>query len=332
MTSVNALYKLEQILDNPKYEGFGMGEQPSLRGKRNRYEDLHADFDSKIGEWVVPRLSEIWKPLRVLGRVRPYNDFPSMGFAYPVFSARAVTVLRDVLERNGELLPLVTSVGDYFYYNCTTVADIIDRDRSILKYLNRHTILNIDHLQVRENCLAELSIFQMKWYPGNCFVTDCVVRRIREAKLEGFEFRKIWPLPEDVPYYSHRKRAECHDELTLQPATEVRPIKGNAVLLRLALEENEPSVVERSRFEEIADELDAMLVNPRKNAKYYGSLEVTEFAPREVRLFFSCPDADELARKLKPWVVALDWDGEKALVKRYGEFVDAEATEEIVKL
>ena len=36
MTSVKAIYKLEKILDNPKYEGFGVGEQPSLRGKRNR--------------------------------------------------------------------------------------------------------------------------------------------------------------------------------------------------------------------------------------------------------------------------------------------------------
>ena len=141
MTLVKAIYKLEQILDNPKYEGFGMGEQPSLRGKRDRYEDLYPDFDSKIGEWVVPRLSAIWKPLHVLGRVRPYNDFPSMGHSYPVFSARAVDVLRDVLEGNGELLPLVTSVGDYSYFNCTTVADIIDRDRSELTYLNRHTVL-----------------------------------------------------------------------------------------------------------------------------------------------------------------------------------------------
>jgi hypothetical protein len=79
---MNAIYKVEPILDNPKYEGFGMGEQPSLRGKRNRYEDLDPDFDPTIGEWVVPRLSAIWKPLHVLGRVRPYNDFPCVGL-YP---------------------------------------------------------------------------------------------------------------------------------------------------------------------------------------------------------------------------------------------------------
>src|SRR4051794_6989515 len=101
MSAVRALYILEPILDNPKYEGFGMGQQSSLRGKGDRYDDLALDFDSKTGEWVVPRLAEIWKPLRVVGRVRPYNDFPCLGLCYPVFSQRAVEILRDVLKPNG---------------------------------------------------------------------------------------------------------------------------------------------------------------------------------------------------------------------------------------
>jgi hypothetical protein len=236
------------------------------------------------------------------------------------------------LEPNGELLPLVTSVGEYFLFNCTTVADIIDRDRSKLAYLNPHTILDIDHLQLHEDRLAELSIFQMKWYPGRCFVTDAVARRIREAELNGFEFVKLWPLPEGISYGMYHKRPECRDELSAQPAAEERPIKGNSVVLRLALEQEKPSEKERSRFEEIADQLDAMLVDPRKDAEYFGNLEMAEFVPREARYFFSCPDADNLAAKLKPWVEALDWYGEMSLFKRYGEFVDADARVEIVKL
>jgi hypothetical protein len=55
-------------------------------------------------------------------------------------------------------------------------------------------------------------------------------RRIREAKLDGFEFRKIWPLPDGVYWWLHRKLPECHDELTAQPASEARAIKGNAVV------------------------------------------------------------------------------------------------------
>jgi Immunity protein family (Imm11) len=330
--SVMAIYKLEKILDNPKYEGFALGEVPSLRGKGNRYADLDQDFDSRTCEWVVPRLSGIWKPPRVVGRVRPYNDFPCLALSYPVFSQRAVELLGNVLEPNGELLPLVTSVGSYFLFNCTTVADVIDFERSKLDYLNTNSILEIDHLEVFEDRLAALSIFQLRKYPGRCCVTDAVARRIREARLEGFEFRKLWPLPKDVPYWLHRKRPECHDELTAQPRPEPRAIKGNAVVLTLALQRDEPSQEEKSRFEQIADHLDAILVNPRRDAKYIGNVEIAEFVPGEARYFFSCPDADELAKKLKPWVIALDWLGQKRLVKRYGEFMDVEATEETVAI
>ena len=178
------------------------------------------DFDSRTGDWVVPRLSAIWKPLRVMGRVRPYNDFPCLGGSYPVFSQRAADLLGDILEPNGELLPLVTSVGSYSLYNCTTVADIIDFERSKLNYLNKNTVLEIDHLQVHEDRLAGLSIFRIRKYHRTCCVTDVIARRIREAKLEGFEFRTLWPLPEHIPYWLHRKHRECHDELTAaEPGT-----------------------------------------------------------------------------------------------------------------
>jgi hypothetical protein len=332
MTQAKAIYKLEKILDNPKYEGFGMGEQPSLCGKGERYNDFDWDFDEKLGQWIAPQLSATWKPLRVIGRVRPFNDFPCLALSYPVFSQRSVDVLRDLLEPNGELLPVITSVGSYFLYNCTTVADIIDFQKSKLSYTNEHTVSMIYHLEVHGNSLSGSSIFNMKKYPGMCFVTDAMARRIREAKLEGFEFRKVWPLPEHIFHMLHHKHPECRDELTAQPEAEARPIKGNAIVLRLILEEDQPSVVEQSRFEKIADELDKLLVNPRKNARYFGNLEIAEFAAGEARFFFSCPDADDLAKKLKPWVKALDWQGEKFLTKRYGEFVDAEATEVHVKL
>ena len=110
-------------------------------------------------------------------------------------------------------------------------------------------------------------------------------RRVREAKLDGFQFRKMWPLPADTSWRLHRKDPRCHDELTAQPATEARPIKGQSVILRLALEEENPSVVEQSKFEAIADELDEMLVNPSKHAKYFGNLEGYGIRPLGSALF-----------------------------------------------
>lgn len=332
MSITKAIYKLGAILDNPKYEGFAIDEEPSLLGHSFRCQDLDWNFDVKLGEWVAPRFSETWIPLRVLGRVRPFNDFPCLALSYPVFSQRAIDVLRDILEPNGELLPLDTNIGSYFLYNCMTVADIIDFKQSKLSYINKHTVSEIYNLEIHPDKLIGLTIFQMKNHPGTCFIADSVALRIREARLEGFELRKVWPLPKHVYYMMHRKHPECHDELTAQPSPEIRPIKGNTVVLRLELSGEHPSPEERSHFEAIADNLDAMLVDPSNNANYFGNLEITEFVPWEARYFFSCPDANALADKLNLWLKTLEWPGKKYLMKRFGGFKNDKAAEEYVNI
>ncbi len=47
-----------------------------------------------------------------------------------VFSRRAVDALGPMLSDNGELLPLVTEVGDYFAYVCLTKLDVLDQEKS----------------------------------------------------------------------------------------------------------------------------------------------------------------------------------------------------------
>ena len=78
--------------------------------------------------WTVPPLAPFWTPQRVIGQVRPFNDYPCVDLIVPAFSRKAVDALRNLLEPNGELLPLVAEVGEYFAYNITTVADILDQN------------------------------------------------------------------------------------------------------------------------------------------------------------------------------------------------------------
>ena len=58
-------------------------------------------------------------------------------------------------------------------------------------------------------------------------------------------------------------------------------------MLRLALQGEQPSPKEKSRFEQIADELDAILVDPRRDAKYFGNVEIAEFVPGEAKIISS---------------------------------------------
>ncbi|MGL4423419.1 MAG: imm11 family protein, partial [Gemmataceae bacterium] len=179
---------------------------------------------------------------------------------------------------------------------------------------------------------GEHHIFRPLENYSELFVSDAFVRRVREAKLEGIIFQKVWPLPPHVDVNQPHLHPECYDEWSYQTDLDPRPPTGNAVLLRLKLAGKKPTADETAKVEAIADRADALLVNPKKTAKYYGSLEVVETVSGEVRFFFSAPDADALAKKLKPWVKGLDWPNEIKMVKRYGAYTDEEATEQAVKL
>src|SRR5260370_19682769 len=124
------LFKLECITTDPTYEGFGFISAQSLRNKARLSFDFDPDDIATKGRaWTVTPMGTIWRPQPVEGRVYAFNDYPCVNLTIPAFSRRAVDVLRDLLEPNGELLPLVSSVGEYYAFNTTKVADILDHYR-----------------------------------------------------------------------------------------------------------------------------------------------------------------------------------------------------------
>lgn len=166
----NALYQLEPITDNPKFEGFAFVREESVRGKviggqsRLVWDFGPDDIKTKGRAWTVTPLTRFWTPQPVIGRVRPFNDFPCVNLTIPAFSRRAVDALRDFLEPNGELLPLVSTVAEYFAYNTTKVADILDEANSQIRWLSeKHSfeqIFEIDCYQCFPERMAGLSIFR----------------------------------------------------------------------------------------------------------------------------------------------------------------------------
>ncbi len=331
-----ALFELQQILDNPKFEGFAFSRNDSLLGAYS----LTSDFvpDRRIGRtWSVPRLAPIWKPATVVGRVRSYNDYPCINLAVPAFSRRAVDALRDFLEPNGELLPLISSVGEYYAYNVTTVADILDQEKSKFIFTSGgdRSIINIFDVERYECLVAKmigLSIFRLVETGSQFYVTQAFVDRAKSQGLQGFHFVKLWPLPPGVRWKDiYKKGLKENAEITTKRGKE--NVKGNSVVLRLRADDGAtPSQAEMAEIERLMDELDALLISQATNAPEAGSLEGHEWVGIDCRLYFSCPDPDKLVSKLWPWLKSLHWAGEVMLMKRQGEYHDASAREEYVDL
>jgi hypothetical protein len=156
------------------------------------------DWDLAWGKFDGTPVGESWTPLRVEIPADEHNlppsDFPALGYI-PAFSDRAVDSLRQILDANGEVLPLECEQGDYFAYNVTSLSDALDEAASdVERFETDGRIMEIDRYEFRPDALEGLTIFKLSVTPDRYeYVTDQFVTSVRDAGLVGFKFdRKVW--------------------------------------------------------------------------------------------------------------------------------------------
>ncbi|MBL8892501.1 MAG: hypothetical protein JNL67_21170 [Planctomycetaceae bacterium] len=328
--AANSIYLLEPITDNPVFEGFGTGQLPSLLGRSTIRDDFYPVAGSGWN-WTLVPLKTLWQPLRVLGRVVPFNDFPCISLTIPAFSRRAADGLRDMLELNGELLELEYDKGEYFAYNCTRIVEILDREKCKALWGEGPSpmpALAIRRFAVKSERTSGLSIFRMRELCNCVFVTDVFRSRVLELGLNGFEFVKVWPFPEGVDYaMEDAKRRREHGQRVVGP-TGLMEVKGQSLIIELSLKDDKISLSEKKAVSRFQDELDAQLVLRSMDEVYYGSLEGRSTRKGKTRLIFSCPDCVALVKKLAPWLNSLEWPQKPIVLLRQGPFDDT-AVEEV---
>jgi hypothetical protein len=321
----NGLYRLERILDDPRYEGFASD------GTHVLTDGLPPNPRER--SWKKLRMTPSWRPVRVIGRVRKFNDFPCVDLM-PAFSQRAVDALRDLLVPNGELLPLLTPLGSYFAYNVTTIVDALDVRRSQIKWIKKPlTAFEVERFEIFPAKIEGYDVFHMPETASDVYVTQAFVTRATDCGLKGFDFQRVWPFPARVDWRAVARDRRNHVLAEGLPAGQT--VKGNTIVIRLFLAgaKSKGTAAESRRINEIMNEIDAMLVNVRSSAPAVGNLEGFDYgAPGECRLFLSCPDADALADELRPWLSKLDWPNGMSILKRYGVYTDKDAPETVVEL
>ncbi len=124
----------------------------------------------------------------------PKGDFPSLIPNVPIFSRRAVAALRDLLEPNGEILPVMIAGAEYFLYNVTRVVDALDESGSdIVRFKDSSDVLTIHDFAFFEKKVSGMIVFKIpQEIDGSVFVTDPFVRRVQAAGLKGFWFPLLW--------------------------------------------------------------------------------------------------------------------------------------------
>jgi len=317
-----AVFELNPILDNPRFEGFGWGDTPSVLGRRRIRDDFYpADLDT--WDWTLEPLAARWRPIEVLGRVQSFNDFPCLGLMIPAFSRRAVDALRDFLKPNGELLPVIHPAGAYYAYNCLTIAEVLDHARTVAPWRRSAPRMtqSVDVYALLPDRIDRLTIFRMREMPNRVFVTTRFVERVRQHGLNGFHFVKVWPWPQGTNYRLEDKKSREGDT-TVWTTTGTVDIKAQSVVICLPLVGGKLSTDEKKRISLIEDDLDAQLFTPTLDSPYFGSLEGKKTTKGMTRLYLSCPDSEALFKKLADWLKGLDWQPRPVVLVRTVSFDD----------
>lgn len=165
----------------------------NYRGIYYTDEDDIVDFNLRFNG---VSLKEHWTDqdrFRFVPRNLPKGDSPGLSTHIPVFGTRTVKALADMLQGNGELLPISCGGEEYYLFNVTRIVDALDEENCDLERFDDGRILDIDDYSFFQEKLIGMYIFKIpQLVLSDVFVTDPFVERVSEAKLKGFEFRLVW--------------------------------------------------------------------------------------------------------------------------------------------
>jgi hypothetical protein len=201
------IYKLDREKDNEDFDRY----QELIVADPETYKQLK-EYISRLG-WFDNRqpIGTDWFPVKIVvdeySHSHPPGDYP---YLYgpgtfpvtPIFSRQAAEALADLLEGNGELLPLVCDFGRYYAFNLTREVEALDEERSkFTLYSELYDDLGDDadfqvitQFAFHPDLIKDLDIFKLpKRNRKNMpLVTDRFVQRVQDANLKGFAFKLLW--------------------------------------------------------------------------------------------------------------------------------------------
>jgi hypothetical protein len=166
------------------------------------YEFVNADrgegYDA-FAELDGSRRATTWEPVAVhrvvsdRGRRLRRSDFPWMMSHVLIMRQGAVDTLRDLLEANGELLPLSTDDDvELFAFNARVVDALDEAGSSLTMFPGTHRIMHIKKIGFVKSAVEGVDLFRVPHRATPTYVSERFVQRVNEAGLRGLDFIEAW--------------------------------------------------------------------------------------------------------------------------------------------
>ena len=147
-------------------------------------------FGGPVGSaWATPQVSFIRQDED--GRPRQYSDCPWCLHTVLIVRERALTALRPLLERYGEILPLHCP-EPVWLFNATTILDALDEERSAIARFDDGALMAIEQHVFRPEIIGENEVFKLPGRASSIYLCETAVRRIEELGLRGLAFDTVW--------------------------------------------------------------------------------------------------------------------------------------------
>ncbi len=141
-------------------------------------------------------VKNIWKPIlmKYMHESDSYlkSDFPWLMGRYLVYRENSMCILKDILEKNGEILELKTTNNEVlFIHNTQVLNDALDESRSVIDRFRSGKILNIRKFVFDKNVVQGVDIFRVPYRSAPTFVSEKYVEIVKANNLVGIDFMAL---------------------------------------------------------------------------------------------------------------------------------------------
>lgn len=139
--------------------------------------------------------SEQWEPIAVKKMEdKELSNAPGFYSHIPVFDKKTLDIVKDLIKNSVEVLPLLSSLGEFYAINVIEVLNCINYDKSEFKtFRDGNRIMGFIQYEFIEEVIKGKHIFKIVDEPlRRPFVSDEFRIRVQKNNLKGFKFELAW--------------------------------------------------------------------------------------------------------------------------------------------
>lgn len=148
--------------------------------------------DHFLGYRPYDKAPETWKPIPVaIEKMDKQGEFPSLSTAR-VFSSKALQILKPLIEKSVEFLPLQCDLGEFVMLKPTSI-DCLDYERAKVKrFSSSDRVMNVLSYAFKSGSINDKNIFKIPEARARVFVSQEFKDYVEKNNLEGLIFREIY--------------------------------------------------------------------------------------------------------------------------------------------